>query len=75
MFNCYLIGLFLKSGVLLSTIEKEIPYIATDVGGLLDPIHIAPIGWSIPMNSAEVFFFFCWNFLVQHPEEILCKKK
>ena len=62
-----------QSGVLLSTIEKEIPYIATDVGGLLDPIHIAPIGWSIPMNSAEVFSSLL-EFLVQHPEEILCKK-
>lgn len=39
----------------------------------MDPIHIAPIGWSIPMNSAEVFSSLL-EFLVQHPEEILCKK-
>lgn len=62
-----------QSGVLLSTIEKEIPYIATDVGGLLDPIHIAPIGWSIPLNSVEAFSSLL-EFLVQNPEEILRKR-
>lgn len=38
-----------QSGVLLSTIDKEIPYIATDVGGLSEPLSIASIGWLISL--------------------------
>lgn len=40
-----------QSGVLLTAIEKEIPYIATDVGGLCEPLNIAPIGWQLKNNS------------------------
>lgn len=40
-----------QSGVLLTAIEKEIPYIATDVGGLCEPLNIAPVGWQLKNNS------------------------
>ena len=62
-----------QSGVLLSTIDKEIPYISTDVGGLSEPIHIAPIGWTISPNSPDEFLQLL-EFLVLHPDEIKQKK-
>lgn len=62
-----------QSGVLLSTIDKEIPYISTDVGGLSEPICIASIGWIVPLDSAEELSSLL-EFLVLHPEEIQSKK-
>lgn len=62
-----------QSGVLLSTIDKEIPYISTDVGGLSEPVHIAPIGWIISSNSVDDFLSLL-EFLVLHSEEIRDKK-
>ena len=62
-----------QSGVLLSTIDKEIPYISTDVGGLSEPVSIAPIGWLIsPVSIDELLSLL--ELLSLHPEEIQCKK-
>ncbi len=62
-----------QSGVLLSTIDKEIPYISTDVGGLSEPVSIAPIGWLISPDSIDELLSLL-ELLSLHPEEIQCKK-
>lgn len=62
-----------QSGVLLSTIDKEIPYISTDVGGLSEPVSIAPIGWLISPDSIDALLSLL-ELLSLHPEEIQCKK-
>ncbi len=36
-----------QSGVLFSALQAEIPVLVTDVGGLADPLKIAPVGWNI----------------------------
>lgn len=62
-----------QSGVLLSTIDKEIPYISTDVGGLSEPLSMAPIGWLISPDSIDGLLSLL-ELLSLHPEEIQCKK-
>lgn len=63
-----------QSGVLLTAVAKEIPYIATDVGGLLEPLAIAPIAWRLSENSpAELSKLL--EALENNPQEILKKKR
>ena len=62
-----------QSGVLLSTIDKEIPYIATDVGGLSEPLSIASIGWLISPDSMDELQSLLES-LSLCPKEIQCKK-
>ena len=62
-----------QSGVLLSTIDKEIPYIATDVGGLSEPLSIASIGWLISPDSIDELQSLLES-LSLCPKEIQCKK-
>ena len=33
--------------MLLTTIQNQIPFAVTSVGGLADPLELAPIGWII----------------------------
>lgn len=42
-----------QSGVLLTTIQNQIPFAVTPVGGLAEPLEIAPVGWIIPSPSVE----------------------
>ena len=37
-----------QSGAMLTALANRIPILVTEVGGLTDPLKIAPIGWSIP---------------------------
>lgn len=41
-----------QSGVLLTAIEKHVPYLATDVGGLCEPLDIATVGWKLQSATA-----------------------
>jgi len=43
-----------QSGVLMSAISTGTPILATKVGGLTEPIDIAPIGWTIPHLDPQV---------------------
>jgi glycosyltransferase involved in cell wall biosynthesis len=63
-----------QSGVLLTAIGKEIPYVATDVGGLSEPINIAPVGWLLKDSSADGLRLML-EYIVSHPEEAVRKKK
>lgn len=36
-----------QSGVLLTTIQNQIPFAVTPMGGLSEPLEIAPVGWII----------------------------
>lgn len=42
-----------QSGVLLTAIEAHIPYIATEKGGLLEPLSIANVGWRLCEVGAD----------------------
>lgn len=42
-----------QSGVLLTIIEEQIPYCATEVGELCKPFEVGDIGWRIPYPSEE----------------------
>lgn len=37
-----------QSGVLLTTIQNQIPFAVTPMGGLTEPLEIASVGWVIP---------------------------
>ena len=62
-----------QSGVLLTAIEKEIPYISTNIGGLSEPIEIASIGWLLQSDSFDELRTLL-EYLAFHPNEILEKK-
>lgn len=42
-----------QSGVLLTAIEKEIPFAVTPIGGLIEPFSIAQVGWTIKDASID----------------------
>ena len=42
-----------QSGVLMTALSNQIPYLATNVGGLQEPINIAPIGFKMDVFSAH----------------------
>lgn len=42
-----------QSGVLLTAIQNQIPFAVTPIGGLTEPLEIAPVGWLIPSPSVE----------------------
>lgn len=41
-----------QSGILLSSIQYHIPYLATGVGGLAEPLAYGDVGWLLPDTSA-----------------------
>jgi glycosyltransferase involved in cell wall biosynthesis len=62
-----------QSGVLLTAISTSTPFLVTDVGGLKEPLDIAPVGWTIPHLSADVLRQkLLW--LLHHPEEVKAAK-
>ena len=42
-----------QSGVLLTTIQNQIPFAVTPMGGLSEPLELAPVGWIIPSPTVE----------------------
>lgn len=42
-----------QSGVLLTTIQNQIPFAVTPMGGLAEPLETAPVGWIIPSPTVE----------------------
>lgn len=42
-----------QSGVLFSALQAGIPVLVSDVGGLAEPLRIAPVGWNIGEPTAE----------------------
>ena len=42
-----------QSGVLLTAIQNQIPFAVTPIGGLAEPLEIAPVGWIIPSPTVE----------------------
>lgn len=42
-----------QSGILLTSIQNQIPFAVTPMGGLADPLEIAPVGWIISSPSVE----------------------
>ena len=42
-----------QSGVLLTTIQNQIPFAVTPVGGLTEPFDTASVGWVIPSATIE----------------------
>jgi len=63
-----------QSGALLTTITEHVPVVVTDIGGLSEPLSIAPIGWKIKHADAqelgEILLY-----LSKHPEETENVKK
>lgn len=42
-----------QSGVLLTTIQNQIPFAVTPIGGLADPLELAPVGWIVSSPTIE----------------------
>lgn len=42
-----------QSGVLLTTIQNQIPFAVTPIGGLAEPLEISPVGWIISSPTSE----------------------
>lgn len=42
-----------QSGVLLTTIQNQIPFAVTPMGGLIEPFEMAPVGWIISKPTIE----------------------
>lgn len=42
-----------QSGVLLTTIQNQTPFAVTPIGGLADPLDIAPVGWIVSSPTIE----------------------
>ncbi|MCR5180619.1 MAG: glycosyltransferase family 4 protein [Bacteroidaceae bacterium] len=63
-----------QSGVLLTAIAEGVPVLATEVGGLTEPFEIAPIGWTLPPDSASQLRSLLLH-LSSHPEEVQQKKE
>lgn len=42
-----------QSGVLLTAIQNQIPFAVTPIGGLVEPLDVAPVGWVIPSATIE----------------------
>ena len=62
-----------QSGVLLTAISVGIPFLVTDVGGLAEPLDIAPIGWKMEKLSVdELRQHLLW--LLHHPEQVAAAK-
>lgn len=58
-----------QSGLLLTAISTETPFLVTNIGGLTDPLDIAPIGWILPqLDEVTVKQQLLW--FVHHPEEV-----
>lgn len=36
-----------QSGILLTAIQNQIPFAVTSIGGLAEPLELAPVGWTI----------------------------
>ena len=58
-----------QSGLLLTAISTQTPILVTDIGGLTEPLSIAPIGWVLPqLDEEHVRQQLLW--FLHHPEEI-----
>ena len=58
-----------QSGLLLTAISTETPVLVTDIGGLTDPLDVAPIGWVLPhFDEDHLRKQLLW--FLDHPEEI-----
>lgn len=42
-----------QSGVLLTAIQNQIPFVVTSKGGLAEPLAVASVGWNIHVASVE----------------------
>ncbi len=42
-----------QSGVLLTTIQNQTPFAVTPIGGLAEPLEIAPVGWVVSSPTIE----------------------
>ncbi len=58
-----------QSGVLLTCLQRGVPVVVTDVGGLTDPLRYANVGWNIGATSAENLSRQMLS-LVKEPEQI-----
>ena len=58
-----------QSGVLISAINEHIPILVSDVGGLTDPLAIAPIGWNIGAPTCDNLRKAILD-IVSHPDTI-----
>jgi glycosyltransferase involved in cell wall biosynthesis len=62
-----------QSGALMTVMTEHIPVLATNVGGLAEPLAVAPIGWVIshptPENLKQALLD-----LLDHPEKIKAVK-
>jgi len=62
-----------QSGVLLTAIYTGTPFLATEVGGLTEPLDIAHVGWRIPQLSINTLREqLLW--LLHHPEAVKTAK-
>ncbi len=58
-----------QSGVLLTCLQRGVPVVVADVGGLTDPLRYANVGWNIGETSAENLSRQMLS-LVKEPEQI-----
>jgi glycosyltransferase involved in cell wall biosynthesis len=42
-----------QSGVLLTAIQNQTPFAVTPIGGLAEPLELAPVGWIVPSPTIE----------------------
>ena len=61
---------FSQSGALMTTISERIPTLVTNVGGMPEPLQIAPIGWVIEEEVNEANLQVALLHIISHPEEI-----
>ncbi len=62
-----------QSGLLLTSIYFGTPFLVTNVGGLAEPLDIAPVGWLLPQLSKDALRQQLLWFL-NHPEEVWATK-
>ena len=65
---------FSQSGALMTTISERIPTLVTNVGGMPEPLQIAPIGWVIEEEVNEANLQVALLHIISHPEEKKKKK-
>lgn len=63
-----------QSGVLLTALEKEIPFAVTPVGGLIEPFSIARVGWVI-QDSTIAAVQSCLEYISENKQEVQKYKK
>ncbi len=58
-----------QSGVLLTALQRGVPVVVADVGGLADPLRHADVGWNIGEASRESLSAVMLR-LASHPEQL-----